>query len=256
MAYKSKEQLEQELVRLDALRSNYFGKSFAVKRERVQEIEKEIRAIIGPTLGYIQVVNHMEEIESLLDDRKVLLDWMFQETPVEVERMRVLNQRLFDLTNRLRGKMADVCEELADHKRDDFDDDFEVGGTLRFCYNGEKSSLPYDGDEVYGSGFEQIINVRDLLNTYSQSNQVELFCRYNDERESILDNILDDGHSWAHDIPTEFDGIIICHTTCQFIRDFGYPIVDFLHLNDFWSEVHVRYQNFATQDSDYSYPRD
>ena len=41
-----------------------------------------------------------------------------------------------------------------------------------------------------------------------------------------------------------------------FNRDFGSPVVDILHLNDFWNEVHVRYQNFATQDKNYRYSRD
>ena len=27
-------------------------------------------------------------------------------------------------------------------------------------------------------------------------------------------------------------------------------------LNDFWNEVHVRYQHFATQDPNYKYPRE
>ena len=147
----------------------------------------------------------------------------------------------------MRVKMADVCEDLAEHERDDFDDDYEVEGTLRFSYNDKVSILPYDGDEFYGSNYELMINVRDWLKSDSHNNQVEIYLECNN---------LDDGQTWAHDKPTEFDGIIVCHTTCQFIRDFGYPIVDFLHLNDFWSEVHVRFQHFSTQDANFKYPRD
>ena len=63
-----------------------------------------------------------EELELFLDQRRTLLNWMYQETPQEVARMNQLNARLFDLTNRLRVKMADVCESIASHQRDDFDD--------------------------------------------------------------------------------------------------------------------------------------
>lgn len=254
--HKDKEQIQQELARFDALRKNYLGKPFTIKRERVQEIENEIGDIVGTNPGYIKMDEHKDEIELLLGERRVLLNWMFKETKVEKDRMRVVNQRMYDLTNRLRVKMADVCANLVDHERDDFDDDFEVEGTLKFSYNGEDSILPYEGDDIYGSNFELMINVRDWLKSDDCCNQIELFCKYDDKRKSILENTFDDGQSWAHDIPAKFDGIIICHTTCQFVRDFGFPIVDFLHLNDFWSEVHLRYQNFATQDPNYSYPRD
>ena len=67
---------------------------------------------------------------------------------------------------------------------------------------------------------------------------------------------LDDGVSWAHEIPGTYEDICICHTTALFGRDCGYPIQDVLQLNDFWNEVHVRYQQFATQDKNYKYPRE
>jgi hypothetical protein len=104
-----------------------------------------------------------EELELLLDQRRTLLNWMFMETPQEVARMKQLNTRLLDLTNRLRVKMADVCEGLASHQRDDFDDDFEVEGTLRFSYNEEDSILSYEGADVYGSDFRLMIATNNYL---------------------------------------------------------------------------------------------
>ena len=60
------------------------------------------------------------------------MNWMYLETDEEVARMEIVNSRLFDLTKRLRVKMADVCESIVSKARDDFDDDFNVEGTLHF----------------------------------------------------------------------------------------------------------------------------
>lgn len=257
--YKNCDRIEQELERYEVLRDKYWEQPFEVQRTRVQEIESEIRSVVGAEPGWIVMTaldKHKDELGLLLGERKVLLDWMFCETPEEVERMRVVNQRLYDLTNWLRIKMADVSEYLVSRERDDFDDDYEVEGTLRFSYNDEDSVLPYHGDEVYDSDFRLMINVRDWLKVENRSHQLEILCRYDESRENILaSGKLDDGQSWGHDIAGCFDDIVICHTTMLFNRDFDFPVVDILHLNDFWNEVHVRYQNFATQDKNYRYSR-
>ena len=258
--YKNSDRIEQELERYELLRDKYVEQPFEVLRTRVQEIESEIRSVVSSEPGWIDMTaldKHKDELNCLLEDRKILLDWMFCETSEEVERMRIVNQRLFDLTNRLRVKMADVAEYLVSRDRDDFDDDYEVEGTLRFSYNGDDSVLPYPGDEVYGSDFRLMINVRDWLKVDNRSHLLELLCRYDEPRENILaSGNLDDGQSWVHDMAGSFDDIVICHTTMLFHRDFGFPVVDLLHLNDFWNEVHVRYQNFATQDKNYRYSKD
>ena len=201
---------------------------------------------------------YKEEIGLLLDQRRTLLNWMFLETPIEVERMRIVNCRLFELMKRLTIKMADVCESLMSRERDDFDDDYEVMGSLIFCYNGEESILHYDGYDMYGSDFPFMIHLNDLYRFQKNLPYLELICRYNDEREKILEsgNCDNDDLSWAHELSGDFDGIYICHTTAVFCRDFGFPLVDVLHMNDFWNEVVVRFQQFATQDPDYKYPRD
>lgn len=214
--YKTKDRIEQELERYKVLRDKYWEQPFGVLRSRVQEIESEIRSVVGTEPGWIDMTaldRHKDETDLLLGERKVLLDWMFCETPEEVERMRVVNQRLFDLTNRLRVKMADVAEYLASRERDDFDDDYEIEGTLMFCYNGEDSVLPYPGDEVYGSDFGLMINVRDWLKVDNRPHQLELLCKYNESRENILTSgNFDDGQSWSHDMAGRFDDIVVCHT--------------------------------------------
>ena len=115
----------------------------------------------------------------------------------------------------------------------------------------------YEGADVYGSDFRLMIATNNYLTGEENLHYLELNCRYNEPRESILESgNCDDGKSWSHETPGLFLGICVCHTTAIFCRDLDYRIQDILQLNDFWNEVHVRYQQFATQDKNYKYPRD
>lgn len=245
---------------LKRLLAEFDNQPFVKKKDEVVRIEQSIRNLVGSdpeSLDISSLEKYRNNLLILLDERRTLMNWMFQETTEEIERMKVVNSRLFELTKELRLKMADVCEALKSRTRDAFDDDFELKGTLRFCYNGEESVLSYPGDDIYGSDYRLMIATNNYLTGDDQMHYLELRCRYDDTRETILQaGNCDDDFSWAHDTPGVFDGIYICHTTAIFCRDFGYPIQDVLHLNDFWNEVHVRYQHFATQDSKYKYPRD
>ena len=251
--------IDKELDNFDRLYENFYKAPFDVLRAEVLSTEEKIRNVVGPDADYARIpdtVREKEELELLLDQRRTLLSWMYMETPQEVARMNQLNTRLFDLTNRLRVKMADVCESLASNQRDDFDDDFEVEGTLKFSYNGEESILPYDGADVYGSDYRLMIATNNCLTGEEYSHYLELDCRFDWSRNEILKTgNMDDGVSWAHYTPGMFEGICICYTTSLFCRYADYPIQDVLQLNDFWTEVHVRYQHFARQDKNYKYPR-
>ena len=241
----------------------YRKKPFKVKKSRLQEMEAEIRNIVGCDPEFVNIPDE-ESLKTnlllLLDERRALLNWMFKETPEEWERMKVVNSRLFALIKELRLKMADVCDSLVKRERDAFDDDYEVCGTLLFHYNGEDSVLPYKGSEIYGSDFRLMIAANNFLtgNAVSPSPFLELSCRYDWTRDMILNSgNCDNDYTWAHDTPfTEDPEVYICHTMAVFCRDLGYSAQDVLQLNDFWNEVHVRYQHFATQDPNYKYPRE
>ena len=243
----------------DQYYKDYFGKPFDFKKNRLLEVEAEIRSRVGSDPDWVEIPSeeHLRiDLLLLLDERRSLLNWMFMETPEEIERMKIVNTRLFELTQELRHKMADVCESLTSHQRDDFDDDFEVEGTLRFSYNEEDSILSYEGAEVYGSDYRLMIATNNYLTGHEFLHYLELDCRYDWSRDRILKTgNMDDGVSWAHYTPGIFEGICICYTTSIFCRYAGYPIQDVLQLNDIWNEVHVRYQHFATQDKNYKYPR-
>ena len=104
----------------------FYEQPFDNLKEEVLRTEEQIRNVVGSDADYLRIPDmddQKEELELFLDQRRTLLNWMYQETPQEVARMNQLNARLFDLTNRLRVKMADVCESIASHQRDDFDDE-------------------------------------------------------------------------------------------------------------------------------------
>ena len=254
-----KDYLQRLSDNFDRLFVKFHEAPFDALKEELLRTEEQIRNVVGSDADYVKILdtdNQKEELKLLLDQRRTLLNWMFMETPQEFARMKQLNTRLFDLTNRLRVKMADVCESLVSHQRDDFDDDFEVEGTLRFSYNEEDSILPYEGADVYGSDYRLMIHTNNYLTGDEYSHYLELDCRYDWSRDRILKTgNMDDGVSWAHYTPGMFEGICICYTTSLFCRYADYPIQDVLQLNDFWTEVHVRYQHFATQDKNYKYPR-
>ena len=224
-----------------------YDMSFEDKKAEVQRIENSISDIVcDDDPLHLDVLSRKEELLMLLEHRQTLLNWMFLETKEEIKRMKVLNSRLFNLTNQLRVKMADVCEELASCPKDSLTDDFEVIGLLKYSYNDMSSVLPYNGDDVYGSNSTMMISLNNWLTGEDPLHYLELHCRYDDCREVVLQSgLLDDGNPWAHDISGSFNEIAICHTTKLFACNLGYPLVDVLHLNDFRSEVKVVQPNLS-----------
>ena len=195
-----------------------------MQKTEVLRIEQEIRNIVGNDPDFLDSIILMERREDLLfllDSRRTLMNWMYQETDEEVARMEIVNSRLFDLTKRLRVKMADVCESVASSARDDFDDDFNVEGTLRFSYNGEESLLSYPGADVYGSDYRLMIVTNNWLTGDDPLHYLEMSCRINDSRESILQiGDLDDNFSWEHDVPGCYDFYICRRRSRQRRRTF------------------------------------
>lgn len=227
---------------------NSYDMSFEDKKVEVLRIENAISDIVcdDDDSFHLDVFKRKQELLMLLEQRQILLNRMFLETKEEIKRMKVLNSRLFNLTNQLRVKMADVCEELASSPKDNFTDDFEVIGLLKYSFNDSSSVLPYKGDDVYGSHFTMMISLNNWLTGDDPFHYLELHCRCDDCREVVLPGgLLDDGNSWAHVISGSFNEIAICHTTKLFACNLGYPLVDVLHLNDFRSEVKVVQPNLS-----------
>ena len=74
-----------------------------------------------------------KQLDTLLKKRKHLLNRMLLGTPAEVARMREVNDRLIDLTEKLHDKTYSLYKALLQTGYDpDFDDDIMLEGTLTY----------------------------------------------------------------------------------------------------------------------------
>ena len=85
-------------------------------------------------------------LEALLRERKQLLDSMFLGTPAEVARLKEVNDRLYDLTQKLYVKTYDLyTARLRTGYDSEFDDDIMFEGTLFFDADGwEDDGVSWD----------------------------------------------------------------------------------------------------------------
>lgn len=210
---------------------------FERQREALLRIEQQVRDLVGPDPLFPQnVKDNATDLEALLRKRFFLLGWMLKASPEEYERMRLVNRLLFDKTVQLRDAMERTSKRLREMPKDDFVDDIEVYGNLSYCFNGEQSVLPMECDDEYGSDYRLMMSVNDSLQ--------DVRGMYGGKDVEFYN--LDDGASWGHKFgpAPHFDGICVCHTASVFVDQLGYPVFDLLRMNDFWSEIHIVFQNF------------
>ena len=126
-------------------------------REQVQKIEEKILAITGRNVDFnmecTRLQRKYEQVEKLIWKRKHLLDKMFVATPEEVVRMEHVNNRLYDLTQKMYARTEVVYRRMAATYDPEFVDDRfnKIEGSLRFSPNGHRSVLPMANDDYYGS---------------------------------------------------------------------------------------------------------
>ena len=74
----------------------FYEQPFDNLKEEVLRTEEQIRNVVGSDADYLRIPDmddQKEELELLLDQRRTLLNWTYQETPQEVARMNQLNAR-------------------------------------------------------------------------------------------------------------------------------------------------------------------
>ncbi len=220
---------------------------FERQREALLRIEQQVRDLVGlDPLFPRNVEDNAMDLKVLLYKRFFLLGWMLKASPEEYERMRIVNQLLFDKMAQLKEAVGRTCRRLHDMPKDDFVDDIEVCGNLFYSYNDEQSVLPMECDDEYGSDYKLMMSVNDAIQHRRGmfgSKGVEYYYRY-DQEDTFYE--LDNGESWGHKFgpAPHFEGICVCHTASAFVEQFKYPIFDLLRMNDFWTEIHVVFQNF------------
>lgn len=220
---------------------------FALKyRGELLDVERHIKEIAGKSSDDCDVWRKdkakFNEVKSLLTRRWNLLNLMFKPSEANMARFQDVNARLESLCRQLKKRMQRLERLLPLVMDSDFDDDYEIEGELRFCYNDEHSVLRLD-DNYYESDFLRII---EIINSCNYGTYWECI-----ERISPDSHILDDGVSW-NEPPfygrPEFDNIIICHAMHNLSGHMGYSIPDILRLNDFWAETRITFQSITEQD--------
>lgn len=220
---------------------------FALKYlDELMDVERLIKEIAGNSSddsdSWRRDQQKLHEVKSLLTRRCNLLNLMFMPSDANMTRFKELNSRLEALCRQLRERIIKLKQSLPLIWDSDFDDDYELVGELRFCYDDEKSVLKLDDDDHYCSDFCRMI---DIIHTCNYGTYWECI-----ERISPASPILDDGESW-NEPPfygrPDFDNIIICHAMHNLSDHMLYSIPDILRLNDFWAEAHLTCQSITKQ---------
>lgn len=236
-------------------------------RAQVQKVEEKIFAITGKNVEFnIEWTfsqRKCEQVERLIWKRKHLLDKMFVATPEEVVRMEQVNNRLYDLTQKMYARTEAVYRKMATTTYDpESDDDVDVEGTLKFSASGHSSLLPMANDDYYGSDFYRMLLVIDWLYicdvlNFEEIEQCRCYLYPSDYRTEMsskelgLTDELNDGTTWYESVQPATDKLshlCICHAIHDLNDHKPYSIPDILRMNDFWVEVTVKHQHIVEQD--------
>lgn len=213
-----------------------------ISREKLKEIESEIIKYTGNDPDYIRFRNmtpeKWEEVEELFERRRWILNRMFEFTPQNVEKIRRIDERLHSLSVKL-FERVNAMEAKASIIMDDpeFDDDYEIEGTLAFSFNDENSVLKLNDDTFYGSNFTLMISAIDRY-YYEKGNFYEYILEIK-PGTTTMDDDLDD---WSES-PLTHPELKICYATHIICCHKLYSIPDLLRMNDFWAEVKFTEQN-------------
>ncbi|MCM1139313.1 MAG: hypothetical protein NC453_12155 [Muribaculum sp.] len=217
-------------------------------REKLVKVESEIRKIIGtddPDPAYVSLRKksreEMEQLEELLLERCGILNNLFQGTEEEMKHFDRVNEHLLHLRNELYRRTTMMKNTMVIDM--DFDDVYEIEGTLEFCYNSEESVLTLSNDDFYGTNFQLMIST--LCSFYFNKHERNIGFEIGPDQT----NILDDGKSWKFIVFDRdmFDDRIVGNAPYNLCFWKHYSIPDLVRLNDFWAEVKLTMQSMTTQ---------
>ena len=103
----------------------------------LKNVESEIKEIVGTdiysfTREHSKYDEKYEKIKELLYVRQSLLDKIFLATPEEINRLEQVNSLLDDSTKKMFHRTASLyCTLLSSYRDKEFDDDYEVIGSLK-----------------------------------------------------------------------------------------------------------------------------
>lgn len=212
-----------------------------ISKEKLIEVENEIRELTSydPDCILLRRMDKKkwDQLEELLNKRRWILNQLFEYTPDNIERIKKIDHRLRNLSLKLHERVQAMDSKSTLILDDpDFDDDYEIEGTLQFSWNDENSILKLDDDKFYGSDFNSMIHIIDSF-YYAQGRFANHILDIN-KRSTNMDEKID----W-NESPLRHAELNICYATHVICCHKVYSIPDLLRLNDFWTEVKFIEQN-------------
>ena len=205
-------------------------------KEQLQKIEREILALTDNATARLFSESKGAYLVSLINERKEILDAMFQATPDEVKRMDKLNDEVKVITRQLYERVAIANEDAA---KVFGDDNFEVEGCLNYNSDEACATLQMTNDGYYGSDFVKIHKVMDRL---FEQGFLPVKCA-DFVRVSDLANDLDNCETGYEDWQPQaekFRHINICFAINSLNAYHPYSIPDILRMNKFEVTVTIK----------------
>lgn len=231
-----------------------------VRREVVQELEREIKCVAGNEDNSKPDFRHLntdedEKLWMLLLNRNSILDSMMAHpTVTEVARLRSLNDRLYRLTLEVYENTRRAWRMLR-HSPYKVNDRFayELDGSMTFAYN-DHAVLRLDNDDFYGSDFQYMLHLQAwyIANGHTShwldacTDVFSNFLSNEDEAMKEMDAaFLDDGTSWNEGVfrNKAFDDIVICHAIHGLWDHQGYAGPDILRMDNFKIKIALTYED-------------
>ena len=212
-----------------------------ITKKKLITIEEKIKKIVGDDpdkLSFRKTIKEqLELLENLLQERKWILNQLFEYTPDNIERIKKIDHRLRNLSLKLHERVQAMDSKSTLILDDpDFDDDYEIEGTLQFSWDDENSVLGLDDDKFYGSDFNSMIHIIDRF-YYAKGRFASDILSINRRSKNMDDEI-----DW-NESPLLHPELNICFATYVICCHKVYSIPDLLRLNDFWAEVKFIEQN-------------
>lgn len=223
------------------------------KRYVLMETERAIKRIAGflvdrdgryvePGLFRNFSSDEADKLIVLIGTRKMVLNEMMKPTPQEVERVKLLNDKLISLTKEMHENVR-LMGQMREHSENKIDERYKGGldGTLAFEYGDDDAVVDLDDDGYYGSDFHYMIHlISELVAGDYQTGSPEM------ERASW--QTVEDGASWNYGSFSDhaFDGIKICHALHTLADIQPYSVPDVLRMDDFVVRATLQYEREIT----------
>ena len=241
------------------------GEKTSSLKSFIHDIEADMLDITGDVLDYSnRRIRDLTPYQfDLLDCLLLLRCWalnnLFDEhcTDEEVRRFAAINDKLYEMTERMYERARMVNELIKTMPLHEKDDDVDVETKLKFWEDGASSVLEIEDDAYYGSDFTRMIVLLAIVDRdykcYDEIGQVNLSPRIVDGKISSDDDIVndfDDGTTWAEAWlrHPKLDHLIVCHAVHDICTHKNYSIPDLLRMNTFEVSVDIKIQQIEDQD--------